>query len=335
MGAELRLEQLNLALEATRGTLVTPPTHRILMEGPFEPVMEYNDDETNIGLLAGLSRSELVHSSIAWAAEGALDIWTLPVLLNAAFAPISTFTTPTNGILTRLITFPRVVTADTIKSFTGYWGDPNDKIYQSAFMMLTNIAWGANAEGTDGGTQSVSGIGQTITPLGSNPTLPALAQAPLMIGAKMQLWIDTASAHGTTEVTNRVTAMDVTCDTGVKPKYVAVGVSGALTYTRVGREDTIPELNLTLEKVDETQLNQMLAATQVKVRARWNGSMIEAVTPTYYNAVEVDMVGRLRFAGWETVAGTNRAAKFTLRGQYDATMATDIIARVYTTKTAL
>ncbi len=335
MGAEIRLEQVNLALETTRGTPVTPPTHRILMEGPIVPNLEFYDDETNIGLLAGLSRSELIHSSSTWSAEGALDVWTLPVLLNMAFAVVTTPTTPTNGILTRLWTFIRNVTSDTIKSATLYTGDPNDKMYQAAFAMLTSLGWGADATAIESGTQTAEGIAGTFTPLGAVPTLPALGQAPLLIGTKMQLWIDTASAHGTTEVTGRLAAADVNIDTGVVPKYVAVGPAGAVTYTRIGREATVPELNLTLEKVDEIQLNQALAATTVKVRVRWNGSLIESVTPDYYNYVQVDMVGKLRSPNWADVAGTNRAVQLTLRGQYDATLATDIKAYVQNTKTGL
>ena len=305
------------------------------MDGQLEPVMDYYDDETMVGLLAGLNRSEVVHSSITLSAEGALDVWTLPVLLNMGFAVVTSPSTPTNGVLTRLWTFTRNVTGDTIKSATGYWGDPNDKMYQSAFMMLTNLGWAADATGTDGATQKFDAIGQTFTPLGAVPTLPALGQAPLLIGTKMQLWIDTSSTWGTTAVTGRLASAEVSIDTGVQPKYVAVGPSGGVTYTRIGREKAVPELKLTVDKVDETELNHMLNADAVKVRVRWNGPLIESVTPDYYNYVQVDMYGKLRFDGWSDIAGTNRAVDLTLRGEYNSTLASDIIAYVQNTKTSL
>lgn len=307
------------------------------MEGQVEPALEYYDDETKIGLRAGLSRSELVHNATALSAEGALDVWTLPVLMNMALAPVTAPTTPTSGILTRLWTCVRGMTANNAKSATFYWGDANDKIYQSAFTMLTELGWGADAEGTDAGMQSFEAFGQTITPLGTVPAMPALGQAPLLIGVKMQLWIDTASAWGTTEVTGRVAGAKVTIPTGHKPKYVAVGPAGGVTYTRVGLESSTPELTIKLDKVDETELNHALNATAVKVRVRWNGPVIETVTGplTYYNYVDCDMYGKLRFDGWEDVAGTNRAVSLTLRGEYNTTLASDIVARVQNTKATL
>lgn len=330
--AEKVFERLDVALEATRGTAVTPPTHRLFMEGELTPEDDWFDDETNIGTAAGLNRSEKLHTRTTLSAEGAMDVWTLPVLLNMALAPVTSPSTPVGATNARLWTFTRNVTSDTVKSATFYWGDPNAKLYQAAYGMMTQLNLSADASGTDGATQSFDAVAQTLTPLGSNPTLPSNTLSPLIVGARMQLWIDTSSAIGTTEITGRVVSADVTIPTIVgNPKYVAVGPSAGITYARFGKRKSVPEMTVVVDKVDEDQLNNYLDTDDVKVRVRFNGPEIES---TFYNYVEVDMYGKFRFDSWDDLEG-NRTLSLMVRGEYNSTPASDVVVKVQNNKTSL
>src|SRR5574338_207496 len=211
--AEIIFERLDVALEATRGTAVTPPTHHLFMEGTLDPEDDWFDDETNVGTAAGLNRSEKLHTRTTLSAEGAMDVWTLPVLCNMALAPVTSPSTPAGATNARLWEFERNVASDTVESATAYWGDPNSKYYQSAYGMVTQLNLAADASGTDGATQSFDAVAQTLTPLASNPTLPTNALSPLIVGARMQLWIDTLSAIGTTEIAGRVVSAEASIPT--------------------------------------------------------------------------------------------------------------------------
>lgn len=332
MAREIIFERLDVALEATRGTAVTPPTHRLYMEGMLTPEDDWFDDETNVGTAAGLNRSEKLHTRTTLTAEGAMDVNTLPVIGNMALAPVTSPTTPSGATNARLWTFTRNVTSDTVESGTFYSTDPNDISYQAAFGMVTELRLNADASGTDGAMQGFDAIGQTLTPLGAVPTLPTNALAPLIVGARMQLWVDTSSAIGTTEITGRVVSADATIPTIVgNPKYVAVGPSAAITFARFGKRKTVPELVVQVDKIDETQLDNYLDTDDVKVRVRWNGPLIEV---GFYNYVELDMYGKFRFDSWGDLEG-NRTLSLLLRGEYNSTAGTDVIMRVQNDNTTL
>ena len=330
--AEIIFERLDVALEATRGTAVTPPTHHLYMDGQITPEDDWFDDETNVGTAAGLNRSEKLHTRTTLSAEGAMDVWTLPVLCNMALAPVTAPTTPVGATDSRLWTFTRNVTSDTVESATLYWGDPNATYYQAAYGMMTQLNLSADASGTDGAMQSFEAVAQTLTPLGAVPTLPTNALSPLIVGARMQLWIDTSSAIGTTAITGRVVSADVSIPTIVgNPKYVAVGPSAGITFARFGKRKSVPEMTIVVDKVDETQLDNYLDTDDVKVRVRFNGPLIEA---GFYNYVEVDMYGQFRFDGWNDLEG-NRTVSLMVRGEYNATPASDVVVKIQNNKATL
>src|SRR5690349_6242100 len=97
MGAEIPFEGVYLALEATRGTAIANPTHKLNMGGTILPHQEVFRPEDNLGSLALVSRSEIVRRWSTIEAEGALDNWSLPVLLNMALAPLAAPVTPSGA----------------------------------------------------------------------------------------------------------------------------------------------------------------------------------------------------------------------------------------------
>src|SRR6476620_4502560 len=130
--AELAYEYLAIALEATRGTAVTPPTAYLPFKGMVKPIREKYRPEESRGTLAKNYRSKTVRTSSEWSGEGGLDPNYCPLVFNLFMKAVTTPTTPTNGVLTRLWTFVPTMTSDDLKSATFYFGDPNVQIFQSA-----------------------------------------------------------------------------------------------------------------------------------------------------------------------------------------------------------
>lgn len=337
--AELPFEVFALALEATRKTAVTPPTHVLPMQGMITPVREkYRPDEVR-GTLARNYRSKTVRTGADWVANDILDLNYAPVLLNMAMAVVTSPSTPTNGVLTRLWTFNPTLTSDTIKSATLYGGDPNVQIWQAAGCMLDELTLTADASGTDGCKWSAKGKGMFPTRVAA-PTFPASIAGNLVVPGAMQLWIDTSSAIGTTEVTGRLISTNWTIPTGVTYKYYANGPTGGLSYTKTGRQKRAAKADITVE-LNETSINTgkeyltFEADTVVKMRIRLNGPLIESVTPDYYEYLQLDIYGPMNSFSWGDVAGSNRTMKFTVESEYQSSPAHDFALYVQNQRTSL
>lgn len=419
-GSELAFERLDLALESTRGTAVTPPTHNLNMTGEIVPMFEYYDPEDQVGELAESQREEVTRTSSEWSAEGAADVTKVPLLLNMAMGPLTTGVadggqvtgtaslvggtgyvpaagtfnitvgapaaggrqaviqaTTAGGIITTLTVidpgsnytsapalaftghtgtgasatatvqavatiakrweFVRVMTSDTIKSATFYWGDPNNVLYKAAFAMLQELSFSGDASSTDGVTCSANGIANTASELtgGSIPALPTVALGPTLPAMAMEFWMEpnTTAPFGTTAVTGRVISAEVTIPTGVEPKYVAVGPTGALTYSRIGRQKTRPELRFSMEIIDQVQTALFIAGTSVKARVKFSNRT--AIEGSIYPALIFDIQGKLRDLSWTDLAGTNRAVEFTIKGVRNDQLLSDLRAIVINSSATL
>lgn len=320
--AETVFEYLALALEATKGTAVTPPTHYLPFSGVIKPIRTKYDTRDSNGTLAGITRSKTTSAGAEWSGEGAVDPAYAPLLLNLIVKAVTSPTTPTNGVLTRLWTFAPTMTSDDLKAATFYFGDPNVQIFQSAYCMAEELTIQADASGEDAATWSVNGFGRFPTRV-SAPTMPAQVVGSLVMPAAMQCWIDTSSAIGTTEVTGRFISADLTIPTGVVQKRYAGGPTGGLNFTKHGRAARTATAAITVELNDISigagkEYLLWEADTQVKMRIRLNGSLIESVTPDYYEYVQLDIYGPLRSFDWGTVADTNRTMTFEIMSEYNS-----------------
>lgn len=242
--------------------------------------------------------------------------------------------TPSNGVLTRLWTFAPTMTEDDLDSMTLFWGDPNVQAFRSTFCMLDELKVIADTAGTDGVVMSISGMGQ-FPSKNAPAVVPAMLKAPLLLPGAMQLWVDTSSAIGSTEVTGRVVKAEVTIPLGGSRKWVAAGPTSTLGFNSVGRNKRHIQIALTLELPDTTQYDLWVAQTSLKLRLRFNGPLIESVTPDYYYYFEVDAYGPLEELGWGEHEGTNRTAELTLISEYDAVAGYDWAVKVQTTREAL
>jgi len=319
---ELVFEYLALALEATKGTAVTPPTAWMPFSGKIKPVRgKYRTRDSN-GQVAGVTRSKTVRADAEWDGDGGADPNYAPILFNLLIKSVTSPTTPTNGVLTRLWTFAPTMNALAQKSATIYWGDPNVQIWQSAYCMANQMTISGDADGEDAVTWSMDGFGR-FPALVSAPTLPTQAVGDLLMPGAMQLWIDTSSAIGTTEVTGRLVSMEFSIPTGLSPKHYAGGPTGGLNFTKEGIGPRSAKLTFTVELNDisigaSKEYQQWAADTQLKVRGRFNGSLIESVTPDYYSYINMDIYGPLDALDWGDVQSTNRTMTFEVTSELNS-----------------
>jgi hypothetical protein len=340
--AEIPFEYLAAALETTRGTAVTPPTHYLPLQGMITPTQEFFRPTEARGTLAEFYRSKVVRQGCTWQGDSGADPNYAPLLFNMLVKANSSPTTPTNGVLTRLWTFSPTMTSDDIKTATLYWGDPNVQIFQAAFGVIDTMTISADATGTDAATWSVNGFGKFPTRV-SAPSLPAQSIGDLLMPGAMQLWIDTASAIGTTEITGRFISTDWSIPTGVVQKFYSVGnPPSSLSFTKTGRKKRHAEATIVVELSDlsiaaSAEYRTWEAGTIVKMRIRLNGSLIENVASPgpYYSYIQLDIYGPLDALTWGDVEGANRTMAFTVQSQYDSTAAADFVLYCQNTKTTI
>lgn len=329
--AELAFEYFALALETTRGTAVTPPTHYAPMSGTLTPGTDFYRPEESRGTLATTYRSKAVRRSAEWTMEGGADPNYAPLLFSIAVKGGVSPTTPGGATLARLWTFTPDMTADTIKSFTAYFGDPNSQIWQSAYCMANELTISADASGTDGATMSISGFGKFPAKV-SPPTLPGQTVGDLLMPGAMQVWLDTSSAIGTTELIGRVVSAELTVSNELSQKHLAAGPTSDLSFSKVGRGKRTVESSVVFELADTAQYDLYAAGTPVKMRVRINGDLIEGAL---YSYIEWDVFGPLDQFSWGDLEGTNRTMEFTITSQYDSTAGADFVLRTQNTKTSI
>lgn len=338
--AETPLELFGLALESTRGTAVTPPTHLIPVAGMITPTRtKYRPDESR-GTLEEFYRSKTVHTGSSWEIpDSLLDPNYAPVLFNTVVKAVSSPTTPPSASLTRLFTFVPTLTSDDLKSATLYSGDPNVQTFRSDYCMADELTVSADATGDDGATYGLKGMGHFPTKV-SAPTFPAAIPGDLLMPGAMQLWIDTSSAIGTTEVTGRFISTDWTVPTGVSYKNYANGPAGGLGFTKTGRKKRHAEAKIVVELNDVSlaaEYAQWEADSIVKMRIRLNGGLIETVAGpiSYYSYVQLDIYGPLDALAWGTVEDTNRTMEFTVQSEYNSTLGASFALYAQSTRTTL
>jgi len=169
------------------------------------------------------------------------------------------------------------------------------------------------------------------------PTFPAQTIADLIPALYTQIWLDTSSAIGTTELSGRVISAEVTIPGEIVPKYLGKSPGSGLSYTRVGRGKRRPSASVVLELIDTTQYQLFRNDTLVKCRIRMSSSaIIETVSgTTFYNYVECDIYGKLKFEDWGDLEGVNRTVEFSIDGIKDSTLGASFRIAVQNNNTAL
>lgn len=335
MATEIAFERLALALEATRGTPESAPTHTLNLKGTLTPNKFVYHPERHNGTLSmhADNDSTVTRTGSAFEGEGAVSVNELPVWLNMALAPVTSPSTPGGATLTRLWEFVRSMTTDDLETATVWWGDPNVQVFSGDFLIIQEITFTNDATSEDGVLMmSVSGMAGEVSSV-ADPTYPAMLAGSTLPGMAMQLWVDTATI-GTTAITGRLLTAEHTIRTGIVPKFVAVGPSGAKDYAIIGRQKVVGmTTRLTMELPDLTQYDQWVANTALKVRVRHSG--LTPIEGAFYPYVEFDAYGPFESLAWGENQGTNRTIELTIESGYNPTLASDARVAVQNARTSL
>lgn len=333
MPSEIFTERMFLALESTRGTAVTTPTHVFNGVGLITPNNEFWEPTENRGEMRTIYQQLLARQSCAWTIEGIGDVNYLPVWLQMAVIPNTSPSTPGGATNSRLWAFVPDMDTDNIKAATIIWGLEAQNLV-SDYCMMETMTLENGADGVEGLSCTMSGMGGFPADIAA-PTPPASIAGALLPGMKMQLWLDTSSAIGTTAITSRLLRAKHVITTGVTYKHFAAGPSAtALDYISTGRDPSKVRCvtTLTLEVPDVAEYDIFTAGTTVKCRVRHNGSLIEG---SLYNYVEVDTYGVFKNLSWGENQGSNRTLELTIESVKDSTLGADFRVAVQNARTAL
>lgn len=337
MASELFTERLFLALESTRGTAITTPTHVFNMMGLLTPSLDYFEPSESRGEIRDKYRSKTSRKGAAWTLTGAADPNYLTVLLNMAVKAVTSPSTPSGATLSRLWTFTPSMSSDDLKAATIIWSLEAQNLV-SDFAMIDTLTLENGADGTDGLTCTVAG-GCGFPADIAAPTPPSNIAGELLTGQLMQLWIDTSSAIGTTAVTGRLLKAKHEIKTGVTYKYTAAGPTASLDFSAVGRDKKTARCvtTLTLEVPDTTEYDLWVDGTTVKCRVRHNGALIETTAGpvNWYNYVQVDTYGPMKNLRWGENVGSNRTLEVTIESFKDSTLGADYSVAVQSQRTSL
>jgi hypothetical protein len=338
MTMKIGLERVQAALEATRGTAITAPTHLLpASTGLVTPADVIYEPLEMAGIWTKNFRHVKTRNWGEWELEGPADTAYLPFLLNMAINANATPTTPGGGTLSRNWLYEVDQDADSIKTATLWWGDEGIQLWRAAFAVAETFTFTNDASGEDGATVSMSGMSNFPTKVAAPTPATRVTTGALLPPMAMQLWIDTSSAIGTTAVTGRLISATHEVSTGVgsgELKFLPSGPTSDLNYTAISRnaENIRATTTIKLEVPDMVQYDLWAASTTVKCRVRHSGSLIEG---SLYNFFQFDTYGPLRDLSWSDHANGNRVLEFTINSQYDATLAGGFSALVQNRSTTL
>lgn len=321
--SELAFEALSFALEATPGTAESAPTSYMNLFGQLIPRETIYQPDESTGLLEAYMRQEVTRKWGEFSGDGPLDTDLLPMFLEMIVKGGVTPSQPGSTTSTYQWVYTPTMTADDLEFATIFWGDPNmTHILQGAYGMLTNLTIASDASGTDGATLSIAGMTQAPVKLANPVTMPTQAFSPLVASVKMQAYLDTSSAIGTTALVQRVVSAEHVLDSGITQKFVGDGPDADLSYSRHGRGKRSLITRMVAEMRDFTEYDvAQLQNTPAKLRIVHNGAFIENDgSDDYYHALQVDTYGKLHLTDYGELEGTNRTVAFEIVSAYDSTL---------------
>lgn len=323
---EIIFERLLAALEGTRGTAIAAPTHVMNGRGLLTPSQEHDEQQESRGMKWAFFNSEVVRQGAVFSTpDSPVDPNLFTFWLNMAVAPVTSATQPdaTNWPSTYLWTFVPTAATDDIKTATLWWGDANIQYWSSDYAIINTLNFNNDANQIQGARFSLDGMAGFPSKV-SAPTVPTnIGGRYLNNMVSANVWMDAASAIGTTAVTGRVISATHSLDTGMFPKFLAAGPLAAKDYTATGLDITGTRLvtTITLEVPDMTEYDLYAAGTTVKLRVRHNGPVIDVYGggSNSFRYVEFDTYGPLKNLSWGENGG-NRTVSFTVESLYDATL---------------
>lgn len=323
------------AVEATKGTPVTPPTFYTNLAGELVPKFEYMRPDESAGVRARFTRKKAIRNWGEFSANGPLDAQVFFTFASMAVRGNVTPSTPTSATLSRLWEFVPLMTSDNWKTATVFFGDPSlTNVLRGAYGFLKSLSVSQSAR--EGVTLTVSGESYLPTKVVA-PTMPSQLFGSLVAGVNTALYLDTSSAIGTTLISSRLVSSEWSYDTGREARWLSQGPAGNKAFTDVVGAKSGVDLTFVLTMPDYTQYDLAAAGGQVvKARVRHHGDLIESGGGTdFYQYVEFDVYGVLEFTGFTDLQGAEKGAQFKIESQLDATLGADFRVAVQNTQAAL
>lgn len=337
--SHLFAERFHIALESTRGTQISTPTHSLNGTGLITPAVDFFEPNESRGQLSRIYRQEISRVGSAWSYNAPADPNYLPVWLQMAVEPNTSPSTPASASLTRLWEFVRTMNADDIKAASLIW-DLDVQSLITDYNMITSLTLSNNAANPEGLMVDIAGSGGFPANIATPSPVTNIA-GPLLPGQKMQLWVDDMEeeAIGTTPYVGKLISASHAINTGVTFKHLGAGPTATLEYSDTGRDPAAVRLVTTfvVEIADMTLYDLAVSGAPCGVRVRHNGKAIETVSGpiTYYYYVEVDTYGALKTPTWGTNVNSNRTLQFTVESIVDSTLAADFRVAVQNARTSL
>lgn len=324
--AEIAFETLQIDLEDTAFAVKSAPSAVLSLAGTITPKTAHYKPSDADGTVAANRREKRVRGWGEWQASGAADTNDLYLLLQMAVDASPAVSNPTAGVdLAAFIPVMTGAAAITNTKTATLWADGYNTAgtgyFKAAGGILKQLTFTNDASSTNTAQLTVNGVCTTPS-TSTSMSAATIAQGELLEPLTMQLWIDTSSAIGTTEITGQIVRAEHQLDSRIVEKFIPVAPASALQTIngrgiakRVGLKTRV-----TLLALNTGQWTNLTNGTAVKVRVRHSGSII-ASSYRYY--AEFDTYGVLENLQWGAYEGANRTVSFEIQSRYDATLAAD------------
>lgn len=312
---EVSFEWIAASVELVKGTPVVSPYKLLNMTGFLSAREVWGEAAEATGRNVPTRRQKRLRTSGESKLQGALDVDIAPFIFQS-LKPVASPSTPIGATLSRLWEFVPLPTGDSFESFTLYWGT-DVKVFRAPYGLIQSIETNGNADATAPVSMAIGVMTKTPTQV-ATPAIPALTSAELIPPLSMQVWLDTSSAIGTTELVGKVVSIKNTITTGLEPKYLSVGPAETnRSYVRHGRKPVRLTTTVTLDVPDMTEYDIFASGVRVKMRTRYSGALIEV---GFYEYVEYDNYGPLRIQDWGVISSGNRTLSLTVMSDYESTI---------------
>jgi len=316
-------DQLFIAEESTPGTGETTMEHRFGLNGHIKHQSPPTKIRHNDGSRAQNSQSEILKQWGEISASGAATVDDVYYALRALLDDPTTSSPETDTDLH--VWTPAVVTdadafmpstlmavnkSQTVKPVkSGSYG-----IVQQ--VVFTNDASGANVAQLSLNAKCNYPVDLDLTGL----VFPSIRTPVKFHPLKMQMWLDTSSVIGTTELAGRIVKVTHTIMNGVQELFVPIGASADVPdYSNVAyglRAGVKTDVQIRL--ATDSLLSDVFKE-YVKLRVRHNA---EALT-NGFAYLEVDTYGKLTVNSRDTVGDNVTAWNISIEGELDVTLGSD------------
>jgi hypothetical protein len=298
--------------------------------------LQFHEQELEVAHLAAYHGSELL-------AQGPYDVTynadatyqQILYLLEGIIEP-ATITTPTNGVLTRLWTYdPPWTSAPGQRVYTLEFGDDLiaytiDTCYLESMQMTLGLAAPVKVSST------FKGFNRTEEAKTAALTVPT---TETMISGMATLYMEDTGAAisgaAPTEIADVLIDGQLTINSGLKAERRLNGDLGLAVIAQDRRQMIEFTGTAELNSDSDAWAGLLDANTKKFFKLQVQGSLIESVTPDYFQKFEVMWCGRFRsFDPFGELAGIN-TVPFSTNSEFDSTWGKEALVRVQTTVTTL